>query len=460
MGAEIEPNLDGPDNPELEAELASAPKPAAPVAPTAPKKRPLVYLVSHLVGGNMASMALRMITGVLQGRLVAPATLGLFTGIGLSLRYAPFLQLGILDGLYRELPYHMGRGDRARAESLASAAQAWALAVGGLYAAVLLAIGVWNLARGNPWMAAGWLTNAVLAVVFYYKTYYLQLTFRTAHDFSRLALVNVVESVGSLLLLALVAWLNFYGLCLRALLAGALGTALLFAWRPIRVGPAWNFGHLKHLLKIGLPIFGVGQLYAWWSVLNSTLVLKYAGVEGMGLYSMVMMANTAIEFIPSAVNQVVYPRMAEQYGKARRVGDIVRISWKPMVLTALGLLPVIAVAWWLIPPVVRFLIPAYADAIPAMRWGVFLPIANSFYPMASVFQIVRRQDLYGTALVISMAVYVGIQFWMIRNGVYLAAFPQAMLVGRTVFAVLCTGFALALRRRERAAPAAASGEAP
>ena len=449
MSAEVEANLDGPDNPELDAELAAAPKPAAP------QKRPLVYLVSHLVGGNMASMALRMAAGVLQGRLVAPATLGLFTGIGLSLRYAPFLQLGILDGLYRELPYHIGRGDRPRAEALASAAQAWALAVGGLYALALLAVGGWNLAQGHRWMAAGWVTNAALAVVFYYKTYYLQLTFRTAHDFSRLALANVVESVGSLLLLGLVAWLNFYGLCLRALLAGALGTALLFAWRPIRAGPAWNAAHLKHLLKIGLPIFGVGQLYAWWSVLNSTLVLKFAGIEGMGLYAMVMMANTAIEFIPSAVNQVVHPRMAERYGQAHRVGDLLRISWKPMVLTAVGLVPIVAAAWWLVPPVVRFLIPKYAAAIPAMRWGLLLPLANCFYPMAGLFQIVRRQDLYGLALGISMALYVAVQLWMIRDGVTLSAFPQAMLVGRALFAALCTAFALALRRRERAASAAA-----
>ena len=415
------------------------------------RKRSLVTLVGHLVGGNMVSMVLRMAAGMLQGRLVMPATLGLFTGIGLSLRYAPFLQLGILDGLYRELPYHIGRGDRPRAEALASAAQAWALTVGSLYALVLLVIGAWNLAHGRGWMAAGWFTNAMLAVVFYYKTYYLQLTYRTAHDFSRLALMNVVESVGSLLLLALVAWLNFYGLCLRALLTGALGTALLFVWRPIRVRPTWNFADLKHLLKIGLPIFGVGQLYAWWSVLNSTLVLKFAGVEGMGLYAMVMMANTAIDFIPSAVNQVVQPRMAERYGQTHRVGDLLRISWKPMVLTATGLVPVVAVAWWLVPPVVRFLIPAYAAAIPAMRWGLLFPLASSFYPMAGIFQIVRRQDLYGVALGISMVLYVAVQLWMIRDGVSLSAFPQAMLVGRALFAILCTVFALALRRRERAA---------
>ena len=118
----------------------------------------------------------------------------------------------------------------------------------------------------------------------------MQSTYRTAHDFSRLAWVNVVQSLAGLAMLALVAWLNFYGLCLRAVLAGAIGTAILYRFRPVRVGPQWNFGHLKHLLLIGAPIFGVGQLYSWWYVINSTLVLKFTGTEGMGLYSMVIMA--------------------------------------------------------------------------------------------------------------------------------------------------------------------------
>ena len=63
----------------------------------------------------------------------------------------------------------------------------------------------------------------------------------------------------------------------------------------------------------------------------------------------------------------------------------------------------------------------------------------------------RRQDLYGVALGISMALYVAVQLWLIRDGVSLSAFPQAMLVGRVLFAILCTAFALGLRRRERAA---------
>ncbi len=433
-------------NPE---EGALEPQPA-----TIRKKRSMGALVSHLVGGNLASMAIRLFAGVLQGRLVAPATLGLFSSIGLVLRYAPFFQMGILDGLYRELPYHIGRGAKSRAEELASAAQAWALLVGSVCAVILLGIGGWHLAHARHWIAAGWFTNAVLVLVFYYKTYYLQVTYRTAHDFSRLALVGVVESISSLLLLLLVAVFSFYGLCLRALLTAAVGLGMLFLWRPIRVAPRWNSSHLKHLLRIGLPIFCVGQLYSFWSVLNSTLVLKYTGVEGMGLYSMVLMAYTSIEFIPVAVRQVVYPRMAERFGKTHSVTDLVQIAWKPILFTAGGLLPIVTIAWLLVDPVVHFLIPSYAAAIPAMRWVLLLPIVNSFYPVASIFQVARRQDLYGTAVGTGIITYLVAQVWLTRDEVSLVDFPQAMIIGQVMFSALCIVLVAHLQRRERCSTAA------
>lgn len=127
-----------------------------------------------------------------------------------------------------------------------------------------------------------------------------------------------------------------------------------------------------------------------------------------------------------------------------------------MMLTAVGLISVIAVSWWLVEPVVQFLIPAYAEAGPAMKWGLLLPFVNSFYPMSSIFQIVRRQDLYGVALVLGMAIYVGIQMWLIQDTVSLVAFPQAMLVGRAVFAILCAGFVAYLCYEERHRPVIAA----
>ncbi len=420
--------------------------PAAAAA--APAKPSMLFLVGSLAVGNYVSLGLRMIGGVLQARFVAPSVLGLFNSIGLVMAYVPFLQLGILNGLSRELPYFIGKGDRRRVNELAAAGQAWALLVGALVGLVLLGVAVWQLTRGDLQMAAGWFTYAVFAVLFFYNSLYLQLTYRTSHDFARLALASVVENAVALLLVALVALLSFYGLCLRALLTALVSVMFLYHWRPVRVSPAWNWQRLKHLLIIGAPLFGVGQLYALWTALNPTLVLHYAGTEGMGLYSMAILAGTTLDLLPMAVLQVTYPRMAEQYGRTHNVHELIGMTWKPILLTAGGMIPTIAVAWWLAAPMVRLLVPAYVAAVPAIQWSLLVPFVTAFHPINSVFNVVRRQDLYATAMLLGMASYGGSLMWLTRGGVSLVAFPQAMLIGRAVFVLACYPLVGYLRSRE------------
>ena len=278
--------------------------------------------------------------------------LGRFNGIGLVQGYAPLLQLGILNGLNRELPFYVGKGDRKRVVELAAAAQAWAWLIGGQVGLALVGVAVWQLVQRNLWLAAGWATNAILVVLLFYNNYYLQMTYRTSHDFARLAMVGVVENAVALAAVLLVRMLSFYGLCLRLLLAAAVSTALLYYWRPVRVGPRWHFQHLLHLLIIGFPIFIVGELYLLWTVLDSTLVFWNAGDRGLGLYYLVITAIGTLEMLPMAVSQVIYPRMSESFGRTGKLGELVRMSIKPTVLTVAGMTAAAAAGWWLVGPVV------------------------------------------------------------------------------------------------------------
>ena len=439
---------------------AAVPEPGqvagAAVAEPGPKKRRSVFfLAGSLATGNGVSMVLRMVGGLLMGRLVAPATLGLFNGIGLVIGYIPFMQLGILSGLNRELPFFIGKGDRERAYELAAVAQAWALLLGGIVFVALTGVSGWELAHGQPWKAAGWFANAISGAYLFYASTYLQVTFRTSHDFARLAVINVINAAVALAALAIVVVLNFYGLCIRSILISVITTAFLFKWGPIRVKPRWNFGHWKHLLRIGAPIFAVGQVFAWWATLNSTLVLKLAGTKGMGLYSMVLLAGSALDVVPTSVSQVLYPRMAEEYGRNGTARALLRILRKPVTFTFLGMIPVVAVGWVVIHPFMRIVVPNYVDAVPAARWALFLVFVSALMPVTSVFNVVRRQDLYATAVVVGIAAYTGALFWLIRGGnVHLAAFSQAMLIGRLVFIALCYVFAWRLRNKTVAIPKA------
>lgn len=412
-------------------------------------KASFAFLVGALAGGNIVSSFLRIVGGILQARFVTPSVLGLFNGIGLVLGYAPFLQLGILNGLNRELPYYIGKGDKQHAHDLAGAAQAWALAVGALVGLMLFCVAGWQLVAGEYWLAAGWFTNAIMAVFLFYNNYYLQMTYRTSHDFARLALVGVVENAISLVLVILVALMSFYGLCLRAMLTAALSTALLYYWRPVRIGPSWNIRHLKHLLIIGAPIFGVGQLYSWWVVLNSTLVLQYLGTVGMGLNSLVIVAGATLDLLPLAVTQVVYPRMAEQFGRTGNIHDLLHITWKPIIILATGMIPLIALIWLLVGPVMRIVLPAYIDAVPAIKWGILIPFISSFSPINHVFNVVRRQLLFAIAILLGMGSYICSLMWLIRDNATLIAFSQAMLIGRVVFMIVCYLFVLYLHNKER-----------
>jgi O-antigen/teichoic acid export membrane protein len=410
-------------------------------------KRSVLFLAGSLATGNTIAMVLRMAGGLLMGRIVAPATLGLFNGIGLVLGYVPFLHLGILSGLNRELPYFIGKGDRKRAEELAAAAQAWALSLGAMVFVALAGIAVWQLTQGEMWKAAGWLTNGVSSMYLFFSTYYLQVTYRTSHDFARLAVINVIDASAALVLLGAVVLLNFYGLCVRSVLISLVTTSFLFKWGPLRVRPHWNFKHLKHLLFIGAPIFGVGQIFAWWTVLNSTLVLKLSGTTGMGLYAMVLLATAALDVVPTSVSQVLYPRMAEEYGRSGAVRNLLRILRKPVLFTIAGLVPVVAAAWFLVEPVMRLVVPKYIDAAPAARWALFLVFISGLMPVTSVFNTVRRQDLYAVATITGMACYVGTLLYLVRDEVNLTSFPQAMLVGRAVFIILCYLFVWRLRNK-------------
>ncbi|MEN6457564.1 MAG: oligosaccharide flippase family protein [Thermoguttaceae bacterium] len=427
----------------LPLELPKLPEPAAPATP----KRSMRFLVGSMATGNMISALLSMVGGILMMRLVAPKTLGLFTGIGLIQQYLPFLQIGVLNGMNRELPFFVGKGDHHRVRELASVAQAWALLLGGVSGLALLGVAAWQLVLGQWWPAAGWATNAILAFLLFYKTWYLQYTYRTSNDFARLALATVVENTVAFLLLGLVALLNFYGMCFRVILAGLVGTALLHYWRPVRVGPSWKFHHFKHLLAIGAPIFVVNQILSVWTPLNSNLVLWYMGTEGMGLYYVAITAVNALEILPLAVGAVLYPRLAEQYGRTGNVHDLLRVATKPTAMTFAAMIPICILSWVLVGPVVAIVGPKYLGAVPAVQWSLLIPLLTSLTPVGLIFNVIRRQDLYLVAILLGIGSYFGSLRWLISGGVSLIAFPQAMAIGRLVYVVAC--YALVVHHRRR-----------
>ena len=412
------------------------PDPLAPaVAPQPAKSQSLAYLVSALAGGNFIAMVTRLAGGILQARMAGPAVQGLFGSFALVLGYTRFLQVGIFNGLNRELPYFFGRGDRQRVHELAASAQTWATILSVAVAAVFAGVAAWYALCRDFSMAVGWGSNAALAVALFFGTIYLQATYRTAHDFARLSMINVAQNALALVLVGLVAIWGFYGVCLRAVVPGLLGVWMLYHWRPIRVAPGWNTRHFTHLLQVGLPIALVGELGPLWELLDTTLVWNYLGTAAMGLYYPVGIVHVAMNLLPNAVGQILYPRMTEEYGRTGSVGRALLLTIKPTLASALGMAVVVAVGWWLAAPLTRRILPGYFAAVPAMQWTLLVAYVYSFSYIHNIYLVVRRMGLYAVVFLAGMASYYIALLWLIRGGATLVAFQQAMLIGQSVYVV-------------------------
>lgn len=403
------------------------------------KEKPpsLVRVSAIFAGGNLVATVLRLLAGILTSRAVDPSILGLFNGIGLVRGYAPFLQAGVSNGLNRELPYFVGKGDRKQAEALAATAQAWVFLVSSGAVLILFGVAGWNVVHGRYELALGWALFIFPVIGVLFGDFYLRVLYATHGQFPRLSFITVLVAGASVVTVALVWWLGFTGLCLRVALIAVLMLGLLWHWCPLRIRPRWRWQDLRLLFATGIPIFAVGQLAAWWSVLDSTLVLAYAGTQGLGLYALANMAGPTVALLPQAMSNVVYPRMSEEYGKTERVGPLVRMVAMPTLLTTAVTGVVVVVGWVLTPPVVRFILPKYVEGIPAAQWSIVAISALALSPVNNIFNVVKKQGRYGLAILTGMGIYFITLKWLIRDGVSLEAFPQAMAAGRFAFVVVC-----------------------
>ena len=186
--------------------------------------------------GNTLAMGLGVVGSFVQARYIGPEDMGVFRTFGIAAGYLTFLQIGVFDGLQREIPLQLGRGEQAKAERAAAACLAWILFVSIACGAIFLALAV-RAAMHREWMQFwGWLAYIPVIIATFYGGY-LGTTFRTGQQFIRLSKTSVIQAIVGSLILPLMPLMGYFGACLRTAVTSLSGLLLLHRWRPMRVAP-------------------------------------------------------------------------------------------------------------------------------------------------------------------------------------------------------------------------------
>jgi len=348
---------------------------------------------------------LTAIGGLLVARFLGPEETGAFRAFTIPLTYLIFLHLGTWDGLWRQIPYYIGKEMPERVEALASSAGAFNLFVSVGVSFGFICCAVYSLVHYDFYGVFGWLSQAFFCWGVFYGGY-LTSTYRTLNHFVTLARIQVVQAVLTFGMVFILPFLKFYGLCARAAFPSFLAVWFFHRQRPLKVSYRFDTKALRELIKIGLPFSFWGNLEtSIWIATESALVLSLSGVSALGLFSVAAVIRGAANALPMSTLQVLMPRVVTNLardGSVRNANE--RVIWLTAGLMGFMILLVVTGSW-LLDLFVPYFIPKYIAGIPVMKVCLWFSVVQAaFLPMNTLFAT-GRSWLYGRSVIAGLVIF-------------------------------------------------------
>lgn len=302
----------------------------------------------------------------------------MWNSISLLQSYTAILQLGILSGLGRELPFFIGKGDNDYIIKLAETTNAFINYLN--YALLAVAAGaslyVYFFVSDDPKLIFGIACVGLIIVTSFYNTY-LNVTYRAKSEFIALSKIQLYISGFTLITIIFPYLFSYYGVVLRTVLISAFTVIAVFIARPLKVKPKFDKKSFKELIKTGLPIYGLGYLEDIAKTFNRTILLTFGGVVVVGYYSPAAAVLTGMAMLPSAIGQYIYPQMSYNLGKFNDAKKLWKYVWKSaLAMLSIGL-PAILIGWFTIPYFVVKFFPNYTEGIFAAQMALVAGVFDS-----------------------------------------------------------------------------------
>jgi len=301
--------------------------------------------------------------------------MGLWASMSTALIYGFFILAGIQNGLSRELPYYFGADDETMAHNLASTTLFYTLCASGLVlasGACSVVFLVWKHADPKVMYTAAAIT--LLMIVKFYQNY-LFLTYRSKNSFVSLSRVQVKQAVLTFLTLPLLLVMGYGGLVARSAILGAVGLYWMHTTRPLSVRPSWSTASFLLLLRTGMPIFVTDYITNCAGTLDKVALLRFGGLESVGLYSLAISASSALAVIPQSIAHYVYPRMSHHYGRTNDPRILWVLARKTTLIVTATMIPIAIGGCLLLPASIRLLFPKYVAGTHAAQIALFTAVA-------------------------------------------------------------------------------------
>jgi O-antigen/teichoic acid export membrane protein len=379
-------------------------------------------------------------------RFLDPALYGVWLGLSILLSYAVYTHLGLEHGMGVRLPYYRAREDaRKQAEIESAVFTAWTAF------ACVLACGVVIYALvspGSPLKRWGLCAIAVMIPLEQQNQFFLRWYTSAHFDFMIPSRMGLLRS--ALLVLVVVPLTALFGI--GGLISGnvIVSAVIVIVWHtrgkfPVLLRPSGET--LKELFRVGFPILLVVVVGGLIDSIDRVLILFALSTVSLGYYGITGLGGNSVYGFLAQAGSAMAPHMAADMGRS---GDspasLERYLIKPTLYFGTAAACLTLSLFFVIPPLVRRLIPQFVPGIPAFYAYVpgffFLAIIITANNVVNLVLIARkRQRMFFGVQVISLLCEVGLGLLFIRLGWGIVGVAAASTLAYAVYG--CTTLLLA-----------------
>lgn len=392
--------------------------------------------ISRLAASNLFTSIVGIVGTFIQARFVSPEDLGYFRSFEIATGYAFFLHLGILGAFQRFYPYYMGQNRKELADEVVSVSFAWNFLISVIVGGSFLTFSLVNLLKGNWPAFLGWLVQFIIIVNYFYGGH-LSILFSSSHNFTAISRGSFLSSLITLLTLPFFLFSTYLALALRTGL-GTIGNLLFLHFkRPIAQKLVFNWQKWFNLIKLGFPMFvasyaaGIG-----WDTIERTIILFNVGNHDLGLWVTSFTLLTILRLIPQAMTSVYIPRVMETFGKSGNIHECMDICIKPIKYALPLMIFIVILSFFLLPPIISFLIPKYREAVPIMSIMIMiLPLDVLALPYAIIIAEgkIGQQNLLAFS---SLGLFLVLSMISLKMGLGLIGVVTSSVVSKAIRVVL------------------------
>ena len=369
----------------------------------------LVYIFS-----STYTLGISMLVGLVATAFIDPSDMGVIHSVLLVEVYVSFLQLGVFNGLNRNLAFYKAQGKKELVQDMVNTTYtvSYIVAVTGLL--VTIGIFVYYLFLGKPLVYFFSVLLLGFHLVFVPLSNAVETTYRSGQEFKRLGIIKNIESTLYAFFTIFPIFFGYIGKVISDSLKLVAGYLLRYHKRPYVRNGRGSISSLKDLIKSGFPILVSGYVWTVFTACDRTYIASYLGMEQMGLYAISNYVMIAVMAVPTAVNTLLYPKAAARFGATGDKSSLMGFWKKSLLLYAAMLLPLCVVLYFVLPFLVEAFMPKYVGGIRAAQLSLLTCMTFIYRGPSVIFGTLRRNTLYIILLSLSIACFWG-GTWVFRD---------------------------------------------